>query len=314
MLSQFFKYFKLSRTEQNGFFVLCILILCLFSFPFMANFFNKSDLNLETYNVQSFTFLENDTIGVGQSNEYRSITDQKATDPNNKEVEGILFRFDPNHLDQAGWLKLGLKEKQVQVILNYRQKGGRFYKKEDLAKIYSISPSIFKRLENYIEIEPMAVRNQVQNRGKDSLARFKNDSENKLKTREIDINSADTTAFIALKGIGSTFAKRIVKYRESLGGFVSVHQIKEVYGLPVETFEAILPFLKISSQNAVSKLAINKLDVKSLSRHPYISFKQSTSMVNYRNQHGHFRSLEDLKKVILLDDDFLRKLAPYLIF
>lgn len=288
-------------------------MLFLFSFPFIANFFNKSNVNLETYNIQAFTSVEKDTTGVGQLNEYRSLTDQKDTDSYNKEVEAILFRFDPNLLDQAGWLKLGLKEKQVQVILNYREKGGRFYKKEDLAKIYSISPATFKRLVNYIEIEPKAVRNQVQDIGKDSVALFKNDYKN-LKPRDVDINSADTTAFIALRGIGSTFAKRIVKYRESLGGFVSVDQIKEIYGLPVETFEAILPFLKISPHHAVSKLTINELDVRSLSKHPYISFKQSTAIVNYRNQHGHFRNLEDLKKVILLDDDFLRKLAPYLIF
>ncbi|NJI71673.1 competence protein ComEA [Sphingobacterium kitahiroshimense] len=314
MLRQFFKYFKFSRTEQNGFFVLSILMLFLFSFPFIANFFSKPDLNLENYNIQAFTSVENDTTDVGQSNEYRSLGDHKDKDPYDKGGEGSLFRFDPNRLDKAGWIKLGLKEKQVQVILNYRKKGGRFYKKEDLAKIYSISPATFKQLENYIEIAPTTVKNQVQNRGKDSLAQFKNDSENKLKTREIDINNADTTAFIALKGIGSTFAKRIVKYRESLGGFVSVDQIKEIYGLPVETFDAILPFLKISPHHAVSKLTINELDVKSLSKHPYISFKQSTAIVNYRNQHGHFRNLEDLKKVILLDDDFLRKLAPYLIF
>lgn len=314
MLRQFFKYFNLSRTEQNGFFVLCILILILFSFPFISSFLRKSDSSLEAYNIQAFTSAENDTIGVGQSNVYRSLGEQKDKDPYDKKVKGSLFRFDPNRLDKAGWIKLGLKEKQVQVILNYREKGGRFYKKEDLAKIYSISPATFKQLENYIEIAPTTVKNQVQNIEKNSARWFTNNAENKLKPLEVDINNADTTAFIALRGIGSTFAKRIVKYRESLGGFVSVDQIKEIYGLPVETFDAILPFLKISPHHAVSKLAINDLDVKSLSKHPYISFKQSTAIVNYRNQHGHFRNLEDLKKVILLDDDFLRKLALYLIF
>lgn len=314
MLRQFFKYFKFSRTEQNGFFVLSILMLFLFSFPFIANFFSKPDLNLENYNIQAFTSVENDTTDVGQSNEYWSLGEQKDNNPYDKGGEGSLFRFDPNRLDKAGWIKLGLKEKQVQVILNYREKGGRFYKKEDLAKIYSISPATFKQLENYIEIAPTTVKNQVQSIEKNSAGWFTNNAENKLKPLEVDINNADTTAFIALRGIGSTFAKRIVKYRESLGGFVSVDQIKEIYGLPVETFEAILPFLKISSHHAVSKLTINELDVKSLSKHPYISFKQSTAIVNYRNQHGHFRNLEDLKKVILLDDDFLRKLAPYLIF
>lgn len=312
MLRQFFKYFNLSRTEQNGFFVLCTLILLLFSFSYIVKFFNKPDF--DRYNVQPFTQYEKEATTVADPKIHRELTGKAS--PLSKDIKtgGTLFHFDPNRLEEAGWLKLGFTDKQVKVILNYRKKGGKFYKKEDLAKIYSISPAEFKRLENFIDIQPTFDKIELQVKLKNSVSRSKIDAERKFIPTAVDINSADTTALITLRGIGSTFAKRIVKYRESLGGFVSVQQIKEVYGLPPETFEAILPYLKINSQHAVSKLAINVLDVKALLKHPYINFKQSTAIVNYRMQHGDFKSVEDLKKVILLEEDFLRKLAPYLTF
>jgi DNA uptake protein ComE-like DNA-binding protein len=282
----------------------------LFSFPFILRFFNKSDF--ESYNIQTFTSVDQDVIL--QSDTDVGSTGKEGIRSEDKKAPGILFHFDPNRLDEAGWMKLGFTEKQIKVIRNYREKGGKFYKKEDLAKIYSITPAEYKRLESFIKIEPIFASKQTSDKIVRSEFPIKGDSEKKFIPAVVDINDGDTTAFIALRGIGSIFAKRIVKYRESLGGFVSVQQIREIYGLPPETFEAILPYLKISSQTTVSKLAINELDVESLSKHPYISFKQSNAIVNYRNQHGHFQSLEDLKKVILLDDDFSRKIASYLTF
>ncbi|MEN5232274.1 ComEA family DNA-binding protein [Sphingobacterium faecium] len=311
MLQQFFKYFKLSRTEQNGFFVLCTLMLLLFSFPYMVNFFNKTDY--DSYTIQAFSPSEKAAMA---SSDHQRAESSMRMNTSSKDVhtEKSLFQFDPNTLDQQGWMKLGFTKKQVKVLLNFRDKGGKFYKKEDLAKIYSISPAEYKRLENFIAISPTFTQKQTQDRLDNRATISHNDSGKKNLSITIDINSGDTTSFMILKGIGSTLSKRIVKYRESLGGFVSIEQIKEVYGLPSETFEAIFANLKISSQASVAKLAINQLNVKSLSQHPYISFKQATAIVNYRNQHGHFQNLIDLKKVLLLDDDFLRKLAPYLIF
>ncbi len=311
MLQQFFKYFKLSRTEQNGFFVLCTLILLLFSFPYMANFFNKTDY--DSYTIQAFSLSEKAAI-ASSDHQIAESSMRMNTPTKDVHTEKSLFQFDPNTLDQKGWMKLGFTEKQVKVLHNFRDKGGKFYKKEDLAKIYSISLAEYKRLENFIAISPTFTHKQTQDRLENRASISNNDSGKKNLFITIDINTGDTTAFMILKGIGSTLSKRIVKYRESLGGFVSIEQIKEVYGLPSETFEAILPNLKISPQASVAKLDINQLDVRSLSQHPYISFKQATAIVNYRNQHGRFQNLIDLKKVLLLDDDFLRKLAPYLTF
>lgn len=311
MLQQFFKYFNLSRTEQNGFFILCILILLLFSFPYIVNFLNKTDF--DHYNIQAFTATQK---AVNADHDYQNTYSSKTENTSSIDVnrEKSLFHFDPNSLDEEGWMKLGFTKKQVKVIFNFRAKGGKFYNKKDLAKIYSISPAEFKRIENFIVISPTSMQKQTQDKLENRTMLSNTALGKKYLPAIIDVNRADTTAFITLKGIGSIFAKRIVKYRESLGGFVSVDQIKEVYGLSPETFEEILPNLEINSDIAISKLDINQMDEKSLAKHPYISPKQARAIVNYRNQHGGFQNLGDLRKVILLDDDFLRKLAPYLTF
>lgn len=312
MFQKFFKYFNLSRTEQNGFFVLCTLILLLFSYPYIFDFFNKNDF--DKYNIEAFTQLEKAAMANPNYRKRAEFSKTNNLSTKGEHIEKTLFPFDPNTLDEKGWIKLGFTEKQVNVILNYRDKGGKFYKKEDLAKIYSISPAEFKRVENFIAISPTDIQKQNHVQVKQYAESIKNDSRNKYVPTVIDINSGDTAALITLKGIGPTFAKRIIRYRESLGGFISTQQIKEVYGLSPETFEEILPYLTISPVHTVSKIYINDLDANTLSKHPYVSFKQGTAIVNYRNQHGRFQNLEDLKKVILLDDDFLRKLAPYLRF
>ncbi|MDH5827272.1 ComEA family DNA-binding protein [Sphingobacterium faecium] len=312
MLRNFFKYFNLSRTEQNGFFVLFLMILVFISFPYFYNFLHPTDF--DSFEIRDFT---EDTSGVNSRHYKRTSgewANSKGSASNQLKTAAKLFPFDPNRLDEDGWKRLGLSDKQVRVILNYRNKGGQFYKKEDLAKIYSISPDEFKRLQDFIVIEQVSAYKQEEEKQEYQTVQKVAQKEFRLPPPIIDVNLADTTAFIKLRGIGSVFANRIVSYRKSLGGFVTVQQIKEIYGLPLETFEAIFPYLKISSDPMIYKLNINDLDVKSLAKHPYINYKQGTAIVNYRIQHGRFQNMEDLRKVLLLDDDFLRKLAPYLTF
>src|SRR5690606_7315930 len=129
----------------------------------------------------------------------------------------------------------------------------------------------------------------------------------------VDINKADTVAFKRLKGIGSVYAARIVKFREALGGFHHVGQIKEVYGISDELFQAIHESLILEEKN-IRQLEVNRLEVEELAKHPYISKKEASLIVNYRMQHGVFQSIEDLKNIYALSDDFLRKIAPYLRF
>lgn len=218
------------------------------------------------------------------------------------------FTFDPNTATANQWDKLGLSPKQIQVILNYRSKGGKFYKKEDLRKIYSISEKDYNRLESYITI---STADDKPKKSFETSAYEKR--EVKSIARPISINTADTSELKQLKGIGSVLAARIVKFRDALGGFHSVNQIQEVYGISEETFLNIKDKLIVSSAG-ISKLKVNDAQVDQLSKRPYISKKQGQAIINYRQQHGAYANFEALTQNKALDQEFLRKIEPYLEF
>ena len=128
-----------------------------------------------------------------------------------------------------------------------------------------------------------------------------------------DINKADTAAFIALPGIGSKLAARIVLFREKLGGFYNVEQVREVYGLQDSVYRKILPFLKCAPGN-VKKIDINNAAKEALKVPPYMRWQMANAVVAYRDQRGSFHSEEDLSKLENIDGDALKKMIPYISF
>jgi competence protein ComEA len=128
--------------------------------------------------------------------------------------------------------------------------------------------------------------------------------------KQIDINKADTTVWISLPGIGSKLANRIVNYREKLHGFISVEQVAEVYGLPDSVFQNIKPLLFVS-ENSIEKVNINTASKEEL-KSPYINYNLANIIYQFRIQHGAYQSLEDLKKIMLIDEALYSKITPYL--
>ncbi len=137
---------------------------------------------------------------------------------------------------------------------------------------------------------------------------------NKLKPGEtIDINKADSAAFTRVHGIGPSFARRIVKYRTRLGGFINKEQLKEVYGLDADKYADIAVELRFDSA-AVKLIPINKVEFEELRRFPYFSYKQANAIIQYRIQHGDYASIADIRDIALLNPEILRKIAPYISF
>jgi competence ComEA-like helix-hairpin-helix protein len=128
----------------------------------------------------------------------------------------------------------------------------------------------------------------------------------------IDINTADSTAWVALNGIGPGFAKRIITYREKLGGFYQVDQLKEVYGLDSVWVKENKAILKVGS-GVYRFLQMNQVEWKDF-RHPYLPYGQSKVILAYRKQHGPIKDFESLEKIQLLDLVAWRRLRPYLSF
>lgn len=127
----------------------------------------------------------------------------------------------------------------------------------------------------------------------------------------IDINKADAAAWESLKGIGPVLAARIIRFRDKLGGFYAITQVRETYGLPDSTFNKIQPYLRL---NAVSlkKLDLNSADEQTLAQHPYIRYKLARLIVLYRSNNGPFSQPSDLLGIPLVDDSIYRKIEHYI--
>lgn len=227
-------------------------------------------------------------------------------------AKGELFYFDPNTISTYDWKKLGLRDKTIKTIENYLSKGGHFYKPEDLQKIYGLHDDEYERLKPFIKIESSPSKPNddfVSSKSKDETQPTKTYA---ARYSIIDVNIADTTAFITLPGIGSKLAARIVTFREKLGGFYSVEQIGETYGLPDSTFQKIRQYLKLDNPS-VKKININTATIDELKAHPYFKYSLANPIVAYRNEHGLFSKVEDIKKVMAVTDEIYKKIAPYLI-
>ena len=223
----------------------------------------------------------------------------------NNRIADKLFYFDPNTISKDGWMQLGIRDKTIKTIQNYLGKGGRFKKAEDLKRVYGLHNDEYERLAPYVKI----VNDLPESK---PIVYAKNENEFRgFSYSTIDINTADTASFISLPGIGSKLATRIINFRNKLGGFYSINQVGETYGVPDSTFQKIKGYLKLETAT-VRKININKATVDELKVHPYIKWNIASPIVAYRNEHGSFSSVEDIKKIMLITDDVFKKIAPYL--
>lgn len=308
-------YFSFTRKERRGVSVLLLLILLFSLIPFFYPYFikhrqpdraafEKAVASLKLRVDSGHNSFSRKYEGYERDNDYR-LPQQEG---DNSVVKGTLFYFDPNSLSADGWKKLGLRDKTIATILHYLEKGGKFRQPEDIGKIWGLHPDEVERLMPYVKIaetpktEDGTVRS-FSNRG------FTKKPDHQLSA--FDINSADTSAFIALPGIGSKLAARIVAFREKLGGFYKVEQVAETYGLPDSTFKKISSYLLLTHP-AIRQININKATEAELKLHPYIRYNLAAAIVQYRNQHGNFGTVSDIKKIMMVTDDIYNRLSPYL--
>lgn len=248
--------------------------------------------------------------GYKRQEEYKTGENEardRTADGYNNEREAQLFSFDPNTLNKTGWEQLGLREKTIGTIQKYLAKGGRFHKPEDLKKIYGLSPADYDRLAPYIML---AKKEATSMPGEQASVAGQIPFRSRVIT-PVEINTADSAAWESLPGIGPALAMRILRFREKLGGFHSTAQIKEIYGLADSTFERIKPYLLHTTGSLVKKININTATYDLLKSHPYIGHVIARVIVSYRNEHGNYAAIDDLKKINIIDAAVYTKLAPY---
>lgn len=211
--------------------------------------------------------------------------------------EIIINPFDPNTITQQEWKQIGVDDKIIKIIQNYLSAGGRFFKKDDLKKIYGIKQELYEKLEPFIVIETTALALK-QKSIKDSIS---------LTYNIIELNSTDS---IALNNIFSnkSLVSRIIKYRSLLGGYYLTEQLLEVYGF--KDVKAIDQF--ITDTSTIKKININKAEFKEIVKHPYISYDETKAIFTYRKVMGNFNSVDDIRKYKLISSDTYKKIRPYL--
>lgn len=307
-------YLTFSRKERIGIIAIILVILFIWISPKLLRNSKPKEFTIDSSWVKASQEVQSKSSrNKNQENENENANAfvfEKTIDSKTSKFE--LFYFDPNRTSEEDWKKLGLSEKTIHTIQNYLSKGGHFYKTTDLQKIYGFKSEDFERLEPYIKIEGVTDKDDIKNAKKElKESGLTSTPYSTLKFRTIDINTADTTAFISLPGIGSKLAARIVNFRDKLGGFYSLDQVGETYGLPDSTFQKIKNTLVLSSPS-VKKLNINTATKDEMKVHPYFKWALANAIVEYRNQHGNFSTIEELKKISLITDDVFNKIKNYL--
>jgi competence ComEA-like helix-hairpin-helix protein len=308
MWNFFTEYFSFTKKERKGIVYAILTIVTISISPLFFHFFIKDEPIDSTAFAKEISALKAKSAATKSFSNKREryFDDYTPSYAKQTVVEKELFYFDPNTASENDWERLGVKKRTAQTIQKYISKGGKFYKPEDILKIYGLKEADAKRLIPYVTIASAKKDfSPIQNK----FPEPKNYS--KVSIQPVDINAGDTSAFIALPGIGSKLSKRIITFRQKLGGFYSVSQIAETYNLPDSTFQKIQKYLVLNSK-AIKKLNINSVSVEELKAHPYINFPIANAIVQYRQQHGNFKTINDIRKIMLISDEFFNKASPYL--
>ena len=280
------KYLSITKKDWNGLVVLVALILLILAAPYLYLYFHKdTPINLKDFYAASVRLKQ-----AGDTLEEAGLADsaQKVVNPH-------MFLFDPNNTGVKQWQQLGLSLHQAAVIEHYKAKGGKFFSKADVKKMYTITGDDYERLQPYINL-PLTLSGKVV-----------------TAVKLIELNSADSAKLTTLRGIGPSYAARIISYRNRLGGFISKEQLKEVYGLDSDLYGQVKHDVFVRA-SLIKPITINKISVNQLRIFPYLKYKQANAIIEYRTQHGAFTSMADLNNIAILDAQVLAKIKPYLSF
>lgn len=292
--------------ERQGFLVLAVLLLLWAGWLTYRQWFKAPepfDLGAMRTEVEAFIVENDDNVAVPDT--------------------ASLERFNPNDLDKSGWMALGLSDRQASGIMRWVERGGRFRSKADVAKMYSIKPEQYALLAPFMLLPDSAPERPRSAEPPEHKPWPVRDSSQRAKTwpdrpvyEVVELNAADSAALTALPGIGRSFARGIIKYRNQLGGYVSLDQLNEVFVLrdKPDAVQKIAGFLRVDADKA-RKLNMNTATAEEFTGHPYLWKKWSIAkaIVAYRTQHGPYTTVEDIKKCLLVDDELFRKLSPYLV-
>jgi competence protein ComEA len=282
--------FVISKRSKRGLLVLILASLVLIFFPRLYMFFQKEEaLVINSEQIAEFERTHKKFEKRNYSNYYSKKKKYKAPDS----------KFNPNTYTLSDWINLGLSEKQSAVVMKFTSRG--IYSEEDLKRIFVIPDILFELIRDSV-VYPQRFQNTPNQES------FKKQAK---QITLINLNTADTTEFMKIYGIGAFYAKQIIRYREKLGGFFTKEQLLEVWKMTPEAYDKIKDYVFISEKD-VKRIRINSVTIEELKAHPYLNWNKANSIVKMRIQRNGFKNIEELKESVLIDTETYEKLFPYL--
>lgn len=314
-MKNFLDFFYYTKTERKACVLLLILCVAAFVLPGQLDFSQHPDLSILANSPRPVQAKRewNKPFNKGYpKNKYKYATRYPKKEA---KIVASFSIFDPNKVSFDQLLKMGLNKRSASIWVKYISKGGHFRKAEDVLKIYGLPEDWFVQAKSYIQIQAKPDL-EMGRPEKASFNSFEDKKFTKIGTQgctPIDVNTADTTAWQSLRGIGKVLANRIIKFREKLGGFYQVDQVKETFGLADSVYQKIRPCLQLTTPT-LKPLLINQASFNELASHPYLGFKAAKAIMNWKDQHGPFGKMEDLEALVALEPGKLEKLKPYVQF
>lgn len=291
----------LSRSEKRGLLLLLFLLLCVSGGMLYVGMSERVGTSVQ--------------LSPEDAAELEAFAETTKERKRQREAERTAlstpFPFNPNTADSATLIRVGLKSWQVKNLLAYRRAGGHWKDADDFKRLYGLSEEEYQRLRPYIQIPPPVkdVYFTEKDRARqDSLRQLRPEKFAELTV--LDLNTVDTLTLRKIPGIGVGYSRAIVSYRQRLGGFVSVAQLKDIEGLP----DRIEEWFTVDENAEVNRISINKSDFKTLVRHPYLSYEQVKVITTHIRKYGQLRSWKDLQLYPEFTPQDFERLTPYFVF
>ena len=292
------KWFSFNKGERIAIITILSLILILI----LACVFRPSRQSLSEASLHNLDSL----LALRQA----AIEAQQQTEQHQEVNELHPFPFNPNTISEEEWLQMGLTDRQVRNIMNYKAKGGKFYSKNDLAKLYTISEEDFSQLESFIVLPEVSRSAKVPSKKQEKPAYEEKTKPEKKPIPIVDLNTVDSTTLVELPQIGPYTAVRIIEFRDKLGGFVNKEQLRDVKGMDEARFAAIQPYINLGAVE-IQKVDVNRADFKTLVHHPYLSYEQVKCIFNQREKRGMIKNWEQLETLLMEEGEVNPLLEQY---
>lgn len=258
--------------------------------------------------IEAYFYPE--TISYSWSHEQQLRASRRFDTPEKSHLnrfKPLWKRCSPESLNAADWQRLGLSPKQSASIIRYRDKYG-LHSLAQMQHIRVLPSELLQLISDSLRFDiPMTkVNEQIFAKEEQRILTQTSDKQ----VIKLDLNAATEVMLVALPGIGTYTATKIITYRDRLGGFLSLEQLHEIPNLKPEILQHVIPYLSL--KKGVKHIAINEVAYETLKQHPYLNWNQANSIIKMRKQRGAFKALEELKESVLIDEETYKKLLPYL--